>query len=190
VARWSRGMRLAPDPSTQLKTARALVSAARAKKEKGKMTRSMTSRFGLCCSSLVSIVAVGCAGHGDDSRGEAGPSGHTVTNEDELRLWGRPWRPRPPAAGATGGAPVVTPPPSGTGGTGNGGSPASSVDCGVCATAQACCVTVKGGPLCTFSEETCESMESVRRAAYVGGCKTLLTTTRNAWKGNPPSECW
>jgi hypothetical protein len=154
------------------------------------MTRSQTWKLGLLSSGMVTLVAVACGGHGEDPRGEAGLSGHTVTNEDELRLWGRPWRPRPPATGATGGAPVVTPPASGSGGMGDGGTPASNPDCEVCATAQACCVTVKGGPLCTFSAESCELMDPVRRRAYVGACKTLLTTTRTAWKGNPPGECW
>lgn len=154
------------------------------------MTRSNTSGFGLWCSGLLSVVALGCGGQADEPTGEADPSGDIVTNDDELRTWRRPWKPRPPVTGATGGTGVVTPPKGGAGGAGggNGGSTSGNVDCDVCATAQACCNTVSGGPLCTFSVATCESMDAVRRAGYVKGCGTLLDTVRRAWK-QPPSTC-
>ena len=127
------------------------------------MKRSNTSGFGLWCSGLLSVVALGCGGQADEPTGEADPSGDIVTNDDELRTWRRPWSPRPPATGGTG---VVTPPRGGTGGTtggtssGSGGSPSTDVDCDVCATAQACCNTVSGAgrDLQSASKETKDAM--------------------------------
>lgn len=157
------------------------------------MKRSNTSGLGLWCSGLLAVIVIGCGGQADEPTAEADPSGDVVAEDEELRHWRRPWRPRPPG---TGGTDVVTPPKGGSSGTGqgsggasgSGGAPTGNVDCDICATAQACCNTVSGGPLCTFSVSTCESLDDVRRAGYVKGCRTLLDTTRRAWK-SPPSTC-
>lgn len=153
------------------------------------MKRSKTSGLGLWCSTLIAASALACAGHGDEAGTEADPSRDIEADGDELRWWRRPTQPRPPATGGTGGTGVVTPPRGGSSGVGgNAGTSSSATDCSVCATAQACCNTVSGGPRCTMNETKCESLDSVRRRAYVVSCKTFLDSVRRVWKA-PPSTC-
>lgn len=154
------------------------------------MNCSKPSGLTLWCSCLVALGALACAGHVDeDGTAEADPSGNTEANGDELRWWRRPTQPRPPVTGGTGGTGVVVPPRGGSGGVGgSGGTSSGATDCSVCTTAKACCDTVSGGPRCTMNGTTCESLDDVRRRAYVVSCKTFLDSVRHVWKA-PPSTC-
>jgi hypothetical protein len=155
----------------------------------------ITSRLGLAGLGSLAFVGLGCGGVDDESTGEADLPGYTATNGDDYRRSRAPQR--CPHTAGTGG---VTTPPSATGGTGNTANgtagtgnagpsdPSDTTECAVCERAQACCETVSGGPLCTFSAATCESLDAVRQAPYVVSCKTLLDTVQRAWS-TPPSSC-
>lgn len=145
----------------------------------------------------------GCGGVDDGSDGDgesalpASTSQNGVSRSDGWARWGHPWHHGPitvqggspstggsgsgaVSSGGTGGGPSV-------GGTGNAGTP-GTLDCAVCAKAQACCESVTDGPLCSFSEATCESLDAVRKQAYVNDCKVLLTTTLSV-RTAAPSVC-
>ncbi len=73
-------------------------------------------------------------------------------------------------------------------GTAAGGDPLE--DCAVCAQAAQCCDAVsRGNAVCTFSEARCNEEVNDGRRAYVNACRTFISATREARKGNPPAEC-
>jgi hypothetical protein len=154
------------------------------------MTRTLRSKIRLAASSSLVLTVLGCSGAGEEVADETDLTGDVASEVADLdrSRFHRPWYRRAPGAGGTGG--VVTPPVDPKGGTGNAGGapPAGTADCSVCATALACCNTVSGGPRCTQSEATCESLDPVRRKAYVVSCKTFLDTTVRVWS-TPPSTC-
>jgi hypothetical protein len=76
-----------------------------------------------------------------------------------------------------------------TSGTGAGGGTGSAAGCDVCKKANDCCNVVSGGPLCTFSAETCNAEPAAARGPYINGCLTMLAVTSSAWSGNPPAAC-
>jgi hypothetical protein len=111
---------------------------------------------------------------GDDTGGAAG-SGGALGSGGETGSGGTSGA----GAGGVGGA-------AGTGGAAGSGIAAG---CEICAKANDCCNVVSGGPLCQYSAAACSSMSGTAQAAYINGCKTMLWTTSNAWKANPPSAC-
>lgn len=160
------------------------------------MDHSKNWRVGLAALlSAGSLVGSGCSDASEASDDEATASAENVeTMSDALH---RRWRPHPPTSGAGGTSPGTggTAPGGGgtlaTGGTTpSGGTPAAS--CSLCATTQACCNAVNAGPLCTFSANTCASLDPGRQATYSRNCLMVLRTTISAWKINgrtPPSAC-
>jgi hypothetical protein len=154
------------------------------------------------------MFGIGCAGV-DDSQTNDGTElqDQSATREQEISTRLLPWRYRhriPIGRGGADNSGVNTGGTSSsgasTGGMNAGGSsattggstgidgPSGTADCKVCATANACCDSVSGGPLCTFDAGTCESLEPVAQAAYINGCKTLITTVKQA-RSSVPSTC-
>lgn len=155
------------------------------------MKRSALSGLGIASSSAFVLAGLGCGGVSDDNGRELDPTNDTAQTSDDLartRVPSWPWHRRVPRPVSTndGG---VTPPPTDAGSNGSGGTSAGDTkDCGLCETARACCNAVSGGPLCTFSRATCESLDDVARAAYVNSCTVLLDTVTRA-RTTLPSSC-
>jgi hypothetical protein len=83
------------------------------------------------------------------------------------------------ATSATGGSPGMT------GGTSSSG--VSSSSCSICATTQSCCLSVDAGALCTFSADTCESLDPLRQSYYASDCLMVLRTIISAQAMNSES---
>jgi hypothetical protein len=100
-----------------------------------------------------------------------------------------------PTGGATGGSPGNTASggSSGSTGTGSPGTGGTSVaGCDVCAKANACCLAVNGGALCSYSATTCSTVAAASRSPYINACLTLITQTvaaHQAAKAAPPAAC-
>ena len=138
-------------------------------------------------TALVLLVLSGCAGV-DDAGTDATEPGATATENDELRPWYRRGGARPLARtrDGAGGRAGTTAPPTSHGGTSNG-APTGAAACAVCATANACCNTVGGGALCTFSATTCAGLPESSQAPYINACKTLLNTVASVRSVLPDS---
>jgi hypothetical protein len=138
------------------------------------------------------LITTGC-GDVDQSGTDTTASDNIGTETDALR--GQHWY-RPPKTG-TGGASAAGGTASTAGGAptsggtaGSSGSPSSS--CGICATTQSCCESVGAGALCTFSADTCASLDPQRQASYANYCLTVLRTTISAHTLNQrsaPAAC-
>jgi hypothetical protein len=132
---------------------------------------------------------------------EEGDGVDVVTEESAVRGgFGFPRHHRRPrdAGTTTGGASGGSPGTGATGGTTGtvnpGTDPGSTpvADCDVCAKANACCLAVNGGTLCTFSATTCSTVAPASRAPYINGCLTLLTqavAAHQAARATPPAAC-
>jgi hypothetical protein len=142
---------------------------------------------------ISALIATGCAG-GDDTRGDdATESDSAGTQVDALR--GRHWH-RSPTSGSAGESTIggTSSTAGGSTAAGGTGSTVGSIPpaCSICTTAQSCCNAVDGGPLCTFSADTCASSEAEGQAVYARNCLTTLRTTISAWALNrrtPPAAC-
>jgi hypothetical protein len=166
------------------------------------MARSIASSFGSALiSGLVALISTGCAGDGDVRDAEADGLDSVGAHGDELsRSY---WRSRHhlvshrdagagagsgdvsrPDAGGTGGAGGVSRPDAGSGIDDGEGDAA---DCAVCARANECCNAVDAGALCSFSADTCASLEPSSRKPYVVSCKTLLDTVASVRSPLPVS---
>jgi hypothetical protein len=143
------------------------------------------SLFG--CTFLLGLTNMSCGG---DQGSDDAVSDDVATNEQAYRF---DWHRRHRIAGGTGATDGTGGFPN-TGGTSSSGgsSPGGGViagTCDVCAKANACCMAVSGGPLCSYSSATCSSYAADGQAIYVNSCRTLLTTVFDAWSGNPPAAC-
>lgn len=145
--------------------------------------------------SLLALFAAGCGGVDPENGEAADADGNVTTNQDEL-AWKSSWWRHRLAPAASGGAGNTSGAGNGTSGSGGavsaGAGNVAPVDpdagCEICARANACCEGVDGGALCTFSAQTCSAMDSVRKEAYVEGCKTLLQTILSV-RTELPSAC-
>lgn len=158
------------------------------------MQHSPYLRIGLTTFMAISpLIAAGCAGV-DDTRGnDATESDSAGTQVDALR--GRHWHRQPPSGSAGESGTGGTGSTSGTGASAGGtNSPVGSTPpaCSICTAAQSCCNSVSAGPLCTFSADTCASLEAEGQAVYARNCLMTLRTTISAWTLNrrtPPAAC-
>jgi hypothetical protein len=172
------------------KKVRAASDAERrgSRKARTKMTRPIhTNRF-VVSSTLLLVVATGCAGADDASSDAPISSEDTASSQDELvrrGVWFRHRFPPPRDAGAaTGGASS-----GGTAGTSGSGARGSDdvASCAACSKAQDCCLAVEAGALCTFSQATCESLAPSAREGYLSACAVLLDTVRSVRTSLPDS---
>jgi hypothetical protein len=136
------------------------------------------------------LITSGC-GDVDQSGSEAEAFDNTGTETEAL--WGQRWY-RPPRT-ETGGSSTVGGASSGgstSGGTTNSSGSASS-SCSICATTQSCCESVDAGALCTFSADTCTSLDPLRQGYYAKNCLMVLRTIISAQTMNQrtaPSACY
>jgi hypothetical protein len=152
-----------------------------------------------------SLLSAACGDVDEPPRDDATTSVEDVrTTTDALR--DRHWRRRPPVSGSgsgtggssssstTGGtasagtAPIDTAGASSTGGAASG----ERAECSLCTVTQDCCNAVNAAALCTFSADTCASLDAPRQDSYALYCLTVLRTTISAWTMNrriPPPAC-
>lgn len=134
---------------------------------------SICALLGVCAG-----VAIGC-GEVDQSFDDASLSESRGAETEALRA--ARWHHRPPAGtggSATGGTSSAA--GTGTGTAGSGAAGSSGQDCGICAVTQSCCEAVNAGALCTFSSDTCASLDPQRQAYYANYCLTVLRTITSA----------
>jgi hypothetical protein len=153
------------------------------------------------------LLSIACGDVDGPPREEATTSVEDVrTTTDALR--DRHWRRRPPvsvsgsgsgtggssSSSTTGGtasagsAPIDTAGASSTSGAASG----ERAECSLCTVTQDCCNAVNAGALCTFSADTCASLDAPRQASYALYCLTVLRTTISTWTMNrriPPPVC-
>jgi hypothetical protein len=148
------------------------------------------------------LLSAACGDVDEPARDEATTSVEDVqTTTDALR--DRHWRRRPPVSGSgtagsssstTGGTASAGTTPIDTAGASSTGGAASGepADCSLCTVTQDCCNAVNAGALCTFSADTCASLDPPKQASYALNCLTVLRTTISAWTMNrriPPPVC-
>lgn len=130
------------------------------------------------------LISTGC-GDVDQSAGETdfdNVGTESLGTESEA-LRGQRWYRSP--RGGTGGSSTTGGTAPSTGGSASiGGTTSSSgsqsPSCSICATTQSCCEAVNAGALCTFSEDTCESLDPLRKTYYARHCLMVLRTTISA----------
>jgi hypothetical protein len=143
----------------------------------------------------VGMMITTACGSVDDSRGDdATDSVVGDAQSDALRRsrWHRPPPSDTAGSSATGGTGSTAGSSSTNGGT-ISSPPTSTAECSVCAVTQECCNSVNAGSLCTFSADTCDSLDPVRQTAYARNCLMVLRTTISAWTMNrraAPSACF
>lgn len=152
------------------------------------------------------VIATGC-GDVEQSASDVAASDDAGTETQALRgHWHHTQRGGTAGSPTTGGTAMTTGgSSSGTGGgstgtagssvgenaAGSGGS-SSSPGCGICERTQSCCEAVNAGALCTFSADTCASLDPVRQAYYASDCLMVLRTTIGAQTINQhtaPTAC-
>jgi hypothetical protein len=75
----------------------------------------------------------------------------------------------------------------------HGASSGQPPSCSICAITQSCCESVGAGPLCTFSADTCYSLDPLRQTYYARNCRMVLRTTISAQTMNnrtAPNACF
>jgi hypothetical protein len=169
------GMRFAEFDPVSLK--RTLRTRRHGKQEK-MMNKAQIWALTLGGPSLI-VLGVGCAGADDPESDAATDWSESIATQrsDLTSPRGQWWRHRPRPQGTGGSVSAGT---GGTTSTGGATNVNPNARCEVCAQAKACCDTVNGGPLCTFSASTCAGLQPAAQAAYVNSCLTLLDTTRRA----------
>lgn len=139
-------------------------------------------------TAVVVLLISGCAGVDDAGSDATEMPGDLGTQSDELRPWYRRGGPRPvPHARSGTGGTTSTGGSTSPGGTSNSRPTSGAAECELCAKANACCNTVGGGPLCTFSAATCASLPASSQAPYINACGVLLDTVASVHSVLPDS---
>jgi hypothetical protein len=157
--------------------------------------------WGAVLGGLV-VLVTGCGDVDSQSDGTPEP-GSLRLEADPLRGHWHHRRPPSASGGATsaggaggttssGGTGTTASGGTSSGGTSSGGAGGGRVDCSYCTITQACCLAVEQNPSCSFSADTCFSLDPGRQATYTNSCLTTTLTTITAWQlrgRTPPPEC-